>query len=85
LCHWHEVRQLALRNIQHFINPWGCHALWGVLSHLTKELHMHENQIALFDLDDEPEELPDLDSYSVIIFKSMGYKVKTVLPVCCIC
>jgi hypothetical protein len=46
---------------------------------------MHENQIALFDLDDEPEELPDLDSYSVIIFKSMGYKVKTVLPVCCIC
>lgn len=44
---------------------------------------MHENQIALFDLDDEPEELPDLDSYSVIIIACSGGK--TVLPVCCIC
>ncbi|BFM18843.1 hypothetical protein R50073_50260 (plasmid) [Maricurvus nonylphenolicus] len=35
---------------------------------------MHENQIALFDLDDEPEELPDLDSYSVIIIACSGGK-----------
>lgn len=35
---------------------------------------MHENQISLFDLDDEPEEFPDLDSYSVIIIACSGGK-----------